>query len=257
MAKAHTKAKKQPPKKKPTRAVKKTPFSVAAPPVVTLSELAKLADVSDQTILRCRNEDPNAPGRLGEKYLRDAWLTYLQARALYGPRFWKVMTTEERAAAITGNVTPAAAPAAAPAGAPTPEDLAAVEHASSESTTPAELMKLSPGDLLKSKLAEEILARRLQRLERRRRLIPRAEVEEHIFTHAQSALSFKRQMKLELPPKLVGLDRPEIELKLGEALDELFRRIATLGDPIAAPASMKEPAAPAAVEPAPDAPKQK
>lgn len=209
-------------------------FKVDPPPVVSVSELAKLAGVSPDTIQRCEKEDPDAPPRLGEKYHREAWLSYLTARKIYGPRYWKVMTAGERAAAISGSVVPEPIKSS---GGPTPANLDHLEKASDETTTPAELLRLTPGDLLKTKMAEEILARRLARLERKRRLIPRAEVEEHLFARAQQMLSFKRQIILELSPKLVGLERPEIESRLREALDELFRRIATLGDPIKAPAA--------------------
>ena len=258
MVKAPTKKARKKTRSKPVRAARKAPrrrpvrFKIDPSAVVTVAELARLAGVSADTIQNCAKQDPNAPARLGEKYVREPWLAYLQARKLYGPKFWKIMTPQERAAAISGNVTPQEIEAG---GAPTPASIEHLEHASDESTTPAELMTLSPGDLLKTKMAEEILARRLARLERKRRLIPRAEVEEHIFARAQQMLSFKRQIKLELPAKLVGLERPEIEARIGEALDELFRRIATLGDPLKAPpAAAQQPAAAptTAASPTPD-----
>lgn len=254
MAKVDTKRRKKKPRRPAKSNAKTDAFTQELPPLVTLAQLAKLADVSDQVILNCANEDPNAPERLRGKYFRDPWLQYLQARKLYGPRFWKVMTPAERAGAVTGKVTPQPTPGV---GEPPAAEDDEGGDLSGTATTPTELLRLSPSQMLKRKMAEEIITRRLGNQERKRRLIPRAEVEEHLFTRAQAALGFKRQMILELPLKLVGLERPEIESLLRQALDELFRRIATLGDPIAAPTAKESQPGPPAAEPVPNAKKGK
>lgn len=114
------------------------------------------------------------------------------------------------------------------------EDQAGVD--SSEATTSSELMKLPKGSLIKAKVAEEVATKRLANQERRRSLIRRSVVEEVIAARGQYLKGEAKKLELELPPKLVGLDRPEIEKKLAEAFQEFFARAAEFGAPIVAPA---------------------
>lgn len=209
------------------------------PRLITVKELAELCGMSDDTIRNMMRE-PNAPRVVGTKLPREPWLQYVQLRKLYGPKALKLMSPEEAHAAVTGSVSPAGIE---PRGAPTPRPVGSGGDEAGEPgdetgnvITATELLRLNPGQLIKRKMAEELITRRLANQERKRRLIPRAEVEECIFSRAQIAISYKRQICLELPPKLLGLDRPEMEARIREALDELFRRIATIGDPISAPA---------------------
>jgi hypothetical protein len=191
----------------------------------------------------------NAPAKVGKFWPRDLAIQFLDVREAYGGRTIDMMSPEEFLATATGSITPKPVEAA---GGPTPAPLTAGDEAGNVITA-TELLRLNPGELLKRKMAEDVIARRLANQERKRRLIPRAEVEECLFARAQQAIAFKRQMCLELPPKLVGLERPELEVRMRDSLDELFRRIATLGDPIKAPAGHPDTAAPTGSAPAPPA----
>lgn len=217
------------------------------PPLITIKELAALASVSDDTI-RNMMKEPNAPRVIGTKFPREPWLQYIQIRQLYGPKVLRMMTPEEVHEATTGAVTPL--PAETRHGAPTPAPIVTDESGNVISAT--ELLRLNPGELIKRKMAEELITRRLANQERKRRLIPRAEVEEWFWSRVQSAIAYKRQICLELPQMLIGLERAEIEIRMRDALDELFRRIAALGEPIKpAPGPAAAPTDPAPPSPAP------
>jgi hypothetical protein len=190
------------------------------PAMVEIMELAKLADVSDDTI-RNMVKEPNSPRVIGKKFPREPWLHYIQIRQLYGPQALKLMTPEEVRRAAAESAEPF--PAGGSPGAPTPAPIGGDE--SGNVISAPELLRLNQGDLLKRKTAEELITRRLANQERKRRLIQRAEVEEWFWSRMQSVLSYKREIALELPPRLVGLERPEIESRISASLDELFRRI--------------------------------
>ncbi len=210
-------------------------------------ELAKLVDLSDQTILDMRS-DPFAPAMVAGKFPREPWLKYIAGVKMYGRKAMKLHgqgQIETEAAKVqtgpTGNVD-------------YPPGESPIEKDDGTSTTTDALLDLPESRLLKNKLAEEILTRRIANQERRGRLVPRAIVEEVFFARAQSALGLARKLRLELPPKLLGLDRPDLEAVLTTAFDEFFARIAALGDPIGATPAPAEPAPPVPpVPPAPDA----
>lgn len=131
----------------------------------------------------------------------------------------------------------------------------AAADAAATATTAQELNRLKSDQLAKAKLAEEVLQRRLANQERKRRLVPRAAVEEVIFARAQGLKTEARKLVLELPPKLVGLERPEIEEKLAKAFEQFFGLAAAFGKPIQgalpAPAEEEPPAPPRATRAAP------
>lgn len=255
MRKTNTKRKRKPVKTKsrPKKRAKIVPFD-DPPPIMNARDLAKKytsirsgEPVTDDTI-RAWAKLAGAPAQVapGKWRVADFDIFVALMQQMGGPAAVG-MHAAEMASRIstTGSVGPAPAPWIG--------DSEEAQHDTGSSTSTFELLKLTPGDLIKRKTAEEVISRRLANQERKRRLIPRAEIEEWFFGHVQKVLSFKRELVLELPPKLLGLDRPEIESRLREALDELFRRIAELGDPIAAPAGDKPaPAAATAAAPPPD-----
>lgn len=215
--------------------------------LIDTEELAELRGMSEEGVRKAM-KGKNAPEKIGKYWPRDLAIRFLDVREVYKASVVDSMTPEEYLATATGSVTPKGSE---PTGAPTPQPIGGGDETGNV-VSAMELIRLNPGDLVKRVKAEELITRRLANQERKRRLIPRAEVEECLFARAQQAIAFKRQMCLELPPKLVGLERPEMESKLREALDELFRRIATLGDPIRPPdaaVSASPPPAPHATKP--------
>lgn len=246
MGKSHTKRKKaaKAPRAKPKPARPK--FEEDLPALLTASDLGRIVDLSHQTILNMRT-DPHAPPLAPNgKFPREPWLRYISNVKIYGRRAVKQMDpTELPPVAATGSVTP---PGAEPSAADIDKQ-AEIDARASTATTPAELVVVSDKRLVKLKMAEEVITRRLANQERRGRLVPRQAVEELIYGRAQRALSLAKKIQLELPPKLIGLDRPEMERKLAETFEAFFTSIAMLGDPVTTNAA-PEPVQP---EPAKDA----
>lgn len=242
MPKRDTKRAKRPKKKAARERRPKIEFEQDPAPLLTAKELAQFltergTPISDQTLFNMRN-DPNAPPTVAGKFPREPWIHYLSLYRLFGRRALQSMSPEDiKSAAITGTVAAGGATSAnaTPPDAPTDEE-------ASTATTPGELLRVSEAKLLKLKIAEELITRRLMNQERRKRLIPRQVVEEVFYSRAQDALSLARKIALELPPKLLGLDRPDMEAKISDTFQEFFARISALGDPIVDAAAAAEPA---------------
>ena len=245
------KKKKAPAKKARPKRHKPTDTKQDPPPLMNAIQLGERYNVKDETI-RNWAKSPTFPKQLlpgrWSVYAVDRWVAMM--REMGGPKAVDENAAEarQRAQAATGIVNPAP-PGTLDFSTVSPEDEARI---SGGATTPAELIRLSQKQLNKIKQAEEIIQRRLANLERKRKLIPRAEFEEWLAARVSMILTYKRQRRLELPPKLVGLERPEIEIRIAESDDELFRRIALLGNPIEeGTLTPHEPAAPTAQAEAP------
>lgn len=241
-------------KRKTKRPAKKAPNKPAAfiepPKAATSKELGELLGVSDQTILDWAKL-PGAPARLASgRYPIAEWLKFGELVRAVTPRGMRAHAAE---VAITGHVSPLPPPADPSAesimGSVDPSD------STNTATTTGELLRLNIVALDKVKLIEEIIRRRLENQERRGKLIPRSAVEEHLVSKASSAVAHARRLELELPLKLEGKSRPEIEEAMRAGFDELLRLIAALGDPVKVAKGKTEPPLPGNLSAPPVAPK--
>jgi hypothetical protein len=250
MAKKNTgKAKHAAPARKPREQRLAQAFKEDPPPMANAIELGKKYSVDDETI-RNYGKLPHAPAQVrpGKWVIAEFDRFYEVVRQHGGPAGFKKWVEESdgpgmvRAPRRTNQEM---------------ENLTAADREeatrAAQATTPEELMRFKTEHIQKAKLVEEVLTRRLANQERKRRLVPRAAVEEVIYARGQKIKALARKLTLELPPKLLGLDRPEIEAKLALEFDQFLLAASEFGEPMhqsAAPADTD----PGAAEPAEPAP---
>ena len=235
MGKKNTgKARHAAPARKPREKRTGVPFAEDPPPQMSAQQLADKFNVSHDTI-RDYAKLPHAPVQTRPgKWMVVEWERFWALVMEHGgPRGWKKFVEESELPA--GAIPPGKRGTVAGAAAMS-EGAQAEADAAANATTAQELNRLKTEHLAKAKLAEEVLTRRLANQERKRRLVPRAAVEEVIYSRAQAMKAEAKKITLELPPKLIGLERPEIEERLGKAFEQFFSLISAFGSQIGAPA---------------------
>lgn len=195
-----------------------------APPVMSAVQLAKKYNVNDETIRLWSKLPEWTPQCSPGKWVAADFDRCKKLLDEYGsPKRWHQAIAEQRVpervrreAHIGGLESAYAADEAA-------------QEEGSEATTTAELMRMKSEKLQKAKLAEEVLTRRLANQERKRSLVRRAVVEEVIMARAQHMKTLAKRITLELPPRVLGLERPEVEKRIDEAFQEFFGSAAAFG----------------------------
>ena len=168
----------------------------AAKLVSTNVELARILGITPKTLWEW-SQLPKAPQKKRGKWLVDEWLSFSKTVGTYGLK-----------ALRDGGVTPGAT--------------------GSDPKQPLSTLPIAELDRLKK--VEDLLKARLANQEKRESLVQRRVVEEHLRGLVQRAVALMRQLELELPPKLEGLTRPEIEARLQESFDDLRRHVAMLSE---------------------------